>query len=147
MDSATTALAPLDLDRQARLFLAAAKAPNTLRAYRSDWAHFESWCRSHDRESLPAEPATVAYYLTALAATHKPASLQRRLTAITRAHQAAGCSSPASLEHAPVSEVLKGIRRTLGTAQQGKAPLFTADLRRMIEALPSGLRGLRDPRS
>lgn len=29
---------------QARAFLLAAKAPHTLRAYRSDWNHFTAWC-------------------------------------------------------------------------------------------------------
>jgi integrase len=48
------------------------------------------------------------------------------------------------MKHAPVSETLKGIRRTLGTAQQTKVPLLTADVRRMIDALPDNLTGCRD---
>ena len=84
-------------------------------------------------------------YLTALAATHRPATMTRRLTAITKAHQIAGQPSPATMQQPAVSETLKGIRRTLGTAQQTKAPLLTADIRRMVEALPE-IRG-RPPRS
>ena len=131
-------------DTQARAFLRAAKAKSTLRAYRSDWNDFSTWCREHGEDALPAAPETVAYYLTARAATHKPATLQRRLTAITKAHQAAGHASPASTQHAAVSEILKGIRRTLGAAQQGKEPLFTADLRKMIAVMPANLQGARD---
>jgi hypothetical protein len=97
---------------------------------------FSVWCDEHGQASLPAVPETVAYYLTALAGTHKPATLQRRLTAITKAHQAAGHSSPASTQYAAVSEILKGIKRTVGTAQPGKEHLFTLELRKMIEALP-----------
>lgn len=122
----------------------AAKAPNTLRAYRADWSHFTHWCAEHGQTSLPAVPETVAYYLTALAGTHKPSTLQRRLTAITRAHQAARHPSPASTQHASVSEILKGIKRTVGTAQPGKEPLFTLDLRKMIAALPNNRQGIRD---
>lgn len=129
---------------QARAFLLAAKASNTLRAYRSDWNHFALWCEEHGQASLPSVPETVAYYLTALAGTHKPATLVRRLTAISKAHQAAGHPSPASTQHASVSEILKGIKRTLGTAQPGKEPLFTADLRKMIAALPDNPQGARD---
>jgi site-specific recombinase XerD len=144
----STALAPADslaaYEDQARAFLQAAKAKATLRAYRSDWADFASWCREHGQPALPATPQTVAYYLTARAATHRPASLVRRLTAIAKAHQAAGYPSPASMQHAAVSEILKGIRRTFGTAQQGKEPLFTADLRKMIAALPANRQGARD---
>ncbi len=129
---------------RARAFIVAAKASNTLRAYRADWKHFKAWCAEHGQASLPALPETVAYYLTALAGTHKPATLQRRLTAITKAHQAAGHASPASTQHACVSEILKGIKRTVGTAQPGKEPLFTLDLRKMIRALPDNLQGVRD---
>ena len=63
------------------------------------WAasHFAAWCEEHGQLPLPAVPETVAYYLTALAGTHKPATLQRRLTAITKAHQAAGYESPCAM--------------------------------------------------
>ena len=43
-----------------------------------------------------------------------------------------------------VSETIKGIRRTKGTAQAGKRPLLTEQLRAMIRALPENLQGVRD---
>jgi integrase len=43
-----------------------------------------------------------------------------------------------------VSETLKGIRRSIGTAQEGKAPLLTSDIRRIVAACPETLSGLRD---
>lgn len=94
--------------------------------------------------ALPAAAETVALYLTALAATHRPATMTRRLTAITKAHQIVGHSSPATMQQPVVSETLKGIRRTLGSAQRTKAPLLTADVRRMVDALPENLAGCRD---
>jgi integrase len=139
--------ASADLTRlasQTRDFLTAAKAASTRRAYRTDWTHFESWCRQYSLDSLPAVPETVALYLTDLAASHKPATLRRRLTVISRAHQAAGYSSPASMQQALVSETLKGIRRTAGTAQVGKLPLYTEQVRSMMNALPGKLQGIRD---
>jgi integrase len=132
------------LHDQAEQFLRAAKAPSTLRAYLSDWEHFRRWCEQHSLCALPASPETIALYLTALAATHRPATMTRRLTAITKAHQIAGHPSPASMQQPAVSETLKGIRRTLGTAQTTKAALLTADIRRMLEALPDTLAGCRD---
>lgn len=138
-------LTPLDrLEQQAREFIEGAKAENTRRAYRSDWRHFEAWCRLQGLEPLPARPETVTLYVTALAADHKPASLTRKLTSITKAHQAAGVPSPATMQHAVVSEAMKGIRRALGTAQPGKEPLLTADLLAMLDALDDGLLGTRD---
>ena len=82
------------LEQQAEDFVRAAKAPSTLRAYRSDWDHFQRWCAQHTLCPLPASPETIALYLTAMAATHRPATMTRRLTAITKAHAIAGHPSP-----------------------------------------------------
>ena len=136
-----------DLSRLAgetREFLSAAKAESTRRAYRTDWMHFEAWCSRHALDALPASPETVALYITDLAASHKPATLRRRLTVISRAHQSAGYPSPASMQQSLVSETLKGIRRTVGTAQVGKQPFYTQQVQTMIRALPGNLQGLRD---
>ena len=132
------------LQIQARAFLGASKAPSTLRAYRSDWQHFVAWCDGRGVLSLPAGACTVALYLVALAETHRPATLTRRLTSIAKAHATAGHPNPATTEHAVVAETLQGIRRTLGTAQPGKTPLLTADLIQVLAHLPPGLAGLRD---
>ena len=132
------------LTETARGFLAAAKAESTRRAYAADWRDFEDWCRAHGMPALPAAPAAVALYLSDRAASHRPATLRRRLTVISRAHQAAGYPSPAGMQQPLVGETLKGIRRTVGTAQTGKRPLYTDELRAMVQALPSTLQGVRD---
>lgn len=129
---------------QAAAFARAAKAPSTLRAYAADWRHFVAWCEGRGVSALPATPETVALYLTALAATHRPATITRRLTALTKAHQANGLPSPAIVSELVVGETLKGIRRTLGTAQKGKAPLLTADLLQVLAHLSPDLAGTRD---
>jgi integrase len=129
----------------ARQYMAQAKAPNTIRAYRADWTCFSAWCAAHFLTSLPARPETVALYVASLAdAGRKPATIQRRLAAISKAHSAAGYESPTALRHACVSEVSKGIRRTKGTAQTAKAPVVTEQLRRMLACLPDTLLGVRD---
>jgi integrase len=132
------------LGRQAQEFAAAAKAGNTLRAYQADWKDFREWCVGHRVASMPAAPETVALYLTDRAATLRTSSLARRLTTINRAHQAAGQPSPATMQNAVVSEVWKGIKRMQGTAQHGKKPFLTSDLRRIVAELPRDLQGVRD---
>ncbi len=127
---------------QARDYARLAKAPNTRRAYRADWADFTAWCRAHDRTPLPAAPETVALYLAALAGHRKTSTLTRRLSAISQAHQVAGHPSPTKDQS--VRAVAAGIRRTKGTAQEGKAPAVTADVRLMVAALPATLMGRRD---
>ncbi|MGI4831627.1 MAG: site-specific integrase [Janthinobacterium lividum] len=132
------------LHEQARAFVRASKAVSTLRAYRSDWQHFLSWCESRGAAALPATSETVALYLVALAETHRPATITRRLTSIAKAHAAAREPNPATTQHILVAETLQGIRRTLGTAQPGKTPLLTADLIQVLAHLPAGLSGVRD---
>jgi site-specific recombinase XerD len=120
-----------------------AEAPRTVRAYASDWRDFVSWAEAHRRQALPAEPDTVAMYLADLAARAvQPATLARRLVAISQAHKAVDLPTPTS--SSVVRRVHAGIRRTHGTAQLGKAPAVVGDLRQMIAALPDSERGLRD---
>jgi hypothetical protein len=117
-----------ELIQKAKTFVAAAKAPATLKAYRNDWRDFESWCRARQLPSLPSTPETVALYIADRASTLASGTITRRLTSITKAHQAAGfTNSPATTRHFVVGETLKGIRRTIGTAQHGKDPLELAD--------------------
>ena len=129
---------------QARDYARIAKAPSTLRAYAADWRHFVDWAAAHDLQALPARPDTIALYLTALAQTHKPATITRRLTSITKAHRANGFASAATVSELAVGETLKGIRRSLGTAQKQKTPLLTADLLQVLAHLPMSLAGIRD---
>lgn len=143
--SPATELAPLAIaTERAREYILHAKAASTVRAYRSDWRHFVAWCVAHALGSLPATPETVGLFLAEFGGLLKPATLQRRLAAIAKAHQAAGHESPASMKYAAVSEVWKGIKRTHGTAQECKAAVLTKDLRAMVRTLPGSLLGMRD---
>ena len=138
--------APLaDVAPRARDYAQEAKAANTRRAYRADWHDFTAWCEGHGRTALPAAPETVALYLTDLAGRRKTSTLQRRLSSISQAHQLAGhAAHDAPTRHATVRAVWAGIRRAKGTAQAGKAPVLTADVRAMVATLPDTLLGLRD---
>jgi site-specific recombinase XerD len=131
------------LVEQARDYADRATAPSTRRAYRTDWADFAAWCDRQRLPALPAAPETVALYLADLAQGGKSAStLRRRLAAIAAAHRLAGHDSPT--RHATVRTVWSGIRRAHGTAQVGKTPALTADLRAMVHALPDTVSGARD---
>src|SRR5580704_6898175 len=79
---------------RASAFVAQSKAANTVRAYKSDWCHFSAWCQAHGQTQLPALPETVVLYVTDLAATHKPGTLTRRLSAIKVTHDGARLESP-----------------------------------------------------
>jgi site-specific recombinase XerD len=83
----------LSLERltdSARGYMEQSKAPNTVRAYRADWADFEMWCEHQGLDVLPAAPETIALYLAALAdAGAKASTIQRRLSSISQAHHLA----------------------------------------------------------
>ena len=133
------------LIEKTKAYIRGAKSPATLHAYRSDFEDFTRFCREHNFSYLPATPETVALYIADRASILSSGTITRRLTSITKAHQAAGCKdSPASTHHFVVSETLKGIRRAIGTAQHGKKPLLTVDIRKIIALCPKSLRGTRD---
>jgi len=134
-----------ELIQKTKKFVAAAKSPATIKAYRNDWRDFETWCRLHNLPSLPSTPETIALYIADQASTRAVGTITHRLTSITKAHQAAGLKeSPASSRNFIVGETLKGIRRVLGTHQQGKDPLLADDIRKIVRAAPDSVLGLRD---
>lgn len=118
---------------QAEDFAKLSSAESTRRAYFADCRHFQNWCAVHSVVALPAQPATVALYLSELARRYKVATIARRIAAISQQHRQAGFASP--FTHPRVVEVWKGIRRTLGVAQACKDAILTADLRRMVESI------------
>jgi integrase len=84
----------------------------------------------------------LASYVAECAGVLKVGSIQRRLNAVAEAHKAVGLESPT---HSPiVANTMKGIRRTLGTAPEQKAPAVTADIRAMVGATDAGMIGARD---
>ena len=131
-----------DLDAQARRYIADAVAPNTRRAYGSDWRIFTAWCAARRVPALPAAPTTVARFLTDQASSLRVSSLHRRLAAIVQAHRAAGHPSPS--DDATVRTVWRGIRRAKGTRPAKKRPLLADDVRALLAHLPSTTAGTRD---
>jgi len=94
-------LVPSPSLEQAREFILASKAENTLRGYRADWRAFCEWCEGQGVAPLPAFPETVAAYIAECAGRLKPGSIQRRLNAIAEAHKAMGVDSPTMRQWSP----------------------------------------------
>jgi site-specific recombinase XerD len=137
-----TDIVPSPVLDQVREYIRASKAENTLRGYRADWRDFCSWCKARSRCALPASPDSVAEYLAVSASRLKVGSIQRRINAIAEAHRAVGLESPT--HHAMVTNTMKGIRRTRGTAPAQKVPALTDDIHAMVDATDAGIIGARD---
>lgn len=117
-------------------YVEAARAPNTLRGYRSDWSEFTTWCARIRLEPLPAGPATISTYLTELArAGAKVGTMSRRLSAIRFAHQLRDFPDPTT--GARVVAVWEGIRRTHGGPPDQAAPLMPPELLDVLAACPT----------
>ena len=100
-----------------------AKAANTRRVYQTAWHFFCEWTLITGRQSMPAEPQTVALYLGHLAAEGKTiATINQARAAISHAHAAEGISqneNPA--RHPVVAEMVKGWRNVAAAPKQADA--------------------------
>ena len=133
-----------DLLADAERYARASQAPNTTRAYTSDWIDFEAWAQRYQVATMPAAPAAVALYLTSLAKRGLTVStVRRRAAAIARAHRQANHISPTSDPR--VLTILEGIARVHGTAPNKKTALLRDPLLEMIDRIDTtATAGLRD---
>ena len=70
-----------------------AYSSNTLRAQKADGAIFQPFCETRGESFLPADPKTInAFIEERVKAGRKPATIQRYVTTISRAHVAPGFS-------------------------------------------------------
>lgn len=130
----------MELEAKVARAVASTRAPATIRAYRSDWDDFTIWCSHLGADALPASPQVLAAYLSELAqpgddrAPAAVATIERRLSAISKAHRLAGQPSPRS--DPLVAETLRGVRRLLGVAPKArKAGILTADIKTAVAAI------------
>ena len=145
-------------DRRLRELAEKSVAPNTRRAYASDWDSFVMWCMSRNFIALPATDDSVARYLRWLidrpreeittnyrradgrvierkhkVRPAKPATLSRHLVSIAKAHLAAGFEDPTRT--LLVRQVLRGIRNERGRKQKQKTALLVDDLKRAVTTI------------
>ena len=109
------------------------KANNTLRAYKSDFKDFETFCFKHGLSSLPTEPKIVSLYLTHLSKNSKISTLKRRLVSISMVHKLKG--HYLDTKHPIIVENLMGIRRVKGSVQKGKKPILINHLKLIINSI------------
>jgi len=133
------------LVQSAARYASQSKAASTLHVYEIHWRDFTGWCGHRGLCPLPADPKTVALYITDQADQGKKvATISARLAAISKTHSAAGYQSPASLRHAVVGEVMTGIKRAKGVKQTTKDAAITNIVLKMLSHTPDTLLGLRD---
>jgi integrase len=122
----------------------AATSGATRRAYASDWAAWCAFATSRGAQILPAHPGVVAAFLSAQAdAGRKASSISRSMASIAYHHRQSGYD-PSPTATAGVRAVVKGIRRTLGTAPTKKRAATSDVVMKMLAKCGDDLIGLRD---
>ncbi len=113
--------------------LRSSKANNTLRAYKSDYKDFGTFCAKHGFDSMPTEAKIVSLYLTHLSKNSKISTLRRRLVSIGMVHKLKGYYL--DTKHPIIIENLMGIKRVKGSIQKGKKPILINHLKSIINVI------------
>ena len=137
MDGRAALVSSGALPESVRKLVSSSLTEATVRAYGADLADYGVW-----GGTIPATDRMIAAYLADRATILKPATISRRLAALSKAHAALGGQNPVRSEL--VRATMRGIGRTLGTAQREAKPLLKEDLFDILDASGNRLKDVRD---
>lgn len=112
-------------------------ADATRLAYKSDLDCFQKW-----GGSIPATAEVVAAYLAAFSETLSVATLQRRIAAISVAHDAGNFPNPC--KSILVRSTMNGVKRLHGVAQKQAKPMLKEDLVTILDVMGDSVKDVRD---
>ena len=122
-----------ELKKETSINLGCSKSLNTLRAYRSDFAHFKVFCLELSLPFLPTTPKVISLYLTHLSKSSKYSTLKKRIASINVIHGLKG--HHIDTKHPIIRDNLQGIKRKIGTYQNGKKPLLINTLHTIVDLI------------
>ena len=117
-------------------------AKNTIRAYRSDFIQYQSWCSHNNIDPIPATADAMAQYVDYLATIRKSATIRRRINSL-------GTVLKLSKHYDPTNQpevilAIKRMHRKIGRAQQQATPLTKPLLNQLLSDCDNSLKGLRN---
>ena len=117
-------------------------AKNTIRAYRSDFIQYQTWCSHNNMDSMPATAEAMEQYVDYLATIRKSATIRRRINSL-------GTVLKLSKHHDPTKQpevilAIKRMHRKIGRAQQQATPLTKPLLNQLLSNCDNSLGGLRN---
>ena len=115
---------------------------NTLRAYRSDFQQYESWCATKNQSSLPATADLIADYVDFMAAENKSTTIRRRINSLGTIFKLS--KNPDPTKEPEVVLALKRMHRKIGRHQEQAAPLTRDILDQLLEQCGDDAKGHRD---
>jgi len=117
-------------------------AKNTIRAYRSDFIQYQTWCLENGLAAIPATADTMSMYVDYLSGNNKSATIRRRINSL-------GTILKLSKHHDPTKQpevilAIKRMHRKIGRAQQQATPLTKPLLNQLISNCDNSVRGVRN---
>ena len=117
-------------------------AKNTIRAYRSDFIQYQTWCHKNSLAPIPATADTMSMYVDYLSGNNKSATIRRRINSL-------GTILKLSRNYDPTKQpevilALKRMHRKIGRVQQQAKPLTKPLLNQLLGNCDNSLRGLRN---
>ena len=117
-------------------------AENTIRAYRSDFIQYQTWCSYNKIDSIPATADAMAQYVDYLATIRKSATIRRRINSLGTVLKLSKHYNPT--KQPEVILAIKRMHRKIGRAQQQATPLTKPLLNQLVSNCDDSTRGLRN---
>jgi len=117
-------------------------AKNTIRAYRSDFIQYQTWCSHNNIDSIPATAEVMAQYVDYLATIRKSATIRRRINSLGTVLKLSKNNDPT--KQPEVILAIKRMHRKIGRAQRQAAPLTKPLLSQLLSNCDNSVRGLRN---
>jgi len=122
--------------------LEGAFADNTIRAYKSDYAHFAQWCQQNQQEPLSISGEIFAEYVLVMGEHLSTATIRRRIASLSSIFKL--LEKPDPTKSKDVVLTLKRLHRKLGRAQKQATPLTHDILEKLKEACSDDIVGIRN---
>lgn len=123
-------------------YLAAARAPGTVRAYRTAYAAFCSWCEVNAKDHTKPDPVTIAEYLAYVANTRTYSTAKLHLGAIVHCCRQSGYD--VNFKDVLIRDTLQGIERVNKRREVRSAALMLDDIRMLLGTCENRAKGIRD---
>jgi integrase len=117
-------------------------AKNTIRAYRSDFIQYQTWCFENSLVPIPATADIMAMYVDYLSKNNKSATIRRRINSLGTVLKLSKNNDPT--KEPEVILALKRMHRRIGRAQQQATPLTKPLLSQLLSNCDISIRGLRN---
>jgi site-specific recombinase XerD len=120
-----------------------AYAPETIRAYKGSFTNFIKYCEAENLDALPADPFTVANYVTHLSENKTHSATRRRsIEAIATIHKLNNFDTPTT--HSEVRISIRKMHRSIGRYSRQANAINRDILDEMVASTDNSLWGLRD---